>query len=151
VPLQDIEYKTLAGIFTGSAAAIYPNLALVGTPITWPFDIWLVSIQFSTSLTIFPASGNSNLGALVLTIGKQPVSGIAVSEGLASVGVHITAANSIGGASPLASPSSKVSVFPFGGCGKFMPNGQPVSLYGSADATSGNFLWSISSIGYRRA
>ncbi len=152
--IQDIQSKTLAGSFTGSAAAVYPGLALVNS-LKWNFDVWLVSIQFSTTLTIYPANPLAitevDCGGMIITLGKQPSSGISVGEGLNSVIEHITAPNSIASVTtPLANPSSKVSVIPFGGCGKFLRNGELVSLYAFAPAVVGNFLFSVSSIQYRR-
>lgn len=152
--MQDIQAKTLSGIFTGSASAVYPRLALVAS-LKFDWDVWIVSIQFSTSLTIYPADPlsitSADTGGMIITLGKQPVSGIAVSEGLNSVIEHITAPNSFPSVTaPVAVASSKVSVIPFGGCGKFLANGEPVSLYAFAPAVTGNFLFSVSSIQYRR-
>lgn len=140
----DIETATLAGIFTGAAAAVYPALALV-TKKEWDWEIWITAIQFSTSLTIFP----TDLGGMILTLGKQPLN-LSVDPGLSSVIAHITAPNSISGASPLANPSSKVSNIVFGDCGYFLQAGAPLSLYAFANATAGNYLFAISSIQYRR-
>ncbi len=152
---EDIQSKTLFGSFTGAAGAVYPQLALVQS-IVWQWPIWLVSIQFSTTLTIYPADplniGVADCGGMLLTVGKQAVSGISISEGLKSVIAHITAPTGIASVTtPVAAPSSKVSVIPFSDCGKWLDPGEPVSLYAFAPAVTGNFLLSVSSIQYRRA
>ena len=143
---KNIELATLPGIFTGLASAVYPNLALVARK-QWSWPVWITAVQFSTSLTIFPTDS----GGMVLTLGKQLESGLAVDPGLSSVIAHITAPNSIPGVSPLAVPSSKVSNITFGGCGYLLNAETPLSLYAFANATAGNFLFAIASIQYRRA
>lgn len=143
-----IQLSTLAGLFAGNAAAVYPSVMLVATQ-TFPWAVWIPAIQFSTSLTIFPGT-NNNLGGMLLTVGKQPLN-LAIAPGLQSVIVHVTGPNSIPGATPIASPSSKVSNITFSGCGYYLPTETPIGLYAFADATAGNSLIGIASIQFRQA
>ena len=142
----DIQLDTLAGNFTGSAAANYPQLAIVAAAkYDWP--IWVVAIQFSTSLTVFP----SNPGAMLVTFGTSSHNApLAVGKGLRSVICHLTDPNSIAGGSPLPVPSSKVSNITFGDCGYALASGEEIQLWASADTAAGNSLRAVTSIQYRR-
>ncbi len=141
-----LQSKTLTGIYAGAAATVYPALVQVNK-VTWAFNIWVVSIQLSTSLTIFP----TDTGGVFVTI-DETASNPSVGEGFKSYLSHITAPNSIAGPPAFALPSSKVSEKTFGGCGKFVRSGSPVALYAFANTTaSGNYLFAVASIVYRNA
>lgn len=143
---SNIELATLSGDYTGAAASVYPNLAFVAKQ-QWSWPVWITKIEFSTSLTIYP----TDLGGMLVTLGKQSQNGLAVDPGLKSVVVHVTAPNSIAGPPAFALPSSKVSPISFDGCGYFLDAETPVSLYAFANTTaSGNYLIGIASIQYRR-
>ncbi len=145
-PPGEIELDTLtAAPFTGSAAAVYPNLAYLGE-ITWAWPVWIVALQFSTSLTIYP----SDLGGMLITFDQTAKTNIAVGRGLKSVIAHITAPNSLAGPPAIGVPSSKVSNITFNNCGYFLDANSPISLYAFANATAGNYLFAITSIQYRR-
>lgn len=146
---------TINGVFAGSAGALFPNLALVnqqdGTPAQqqWDWDMWVESIQFSTTLTVFP-SVNTNLSGMLLTVDKQNSGAISIAPGLKSVICHLTGPNSIAGPPAFALPSTKVSHIPFRRCGYLLKAQTPISLYAFADATAGNVLAAVVSIQARR-
>lgn len=144
---NEIELVTLFGTFTGAATAVFPNLAFVAQKVfDWP--VWITAIQFSTTLTVYPTDS----GGMLLTLGKQSQNGLAVDTGLQSVIAHITAPNSLAGPPALGVPSSKVSNITFGDCGYYLTDQTPLSLYAFANTTaSGNFLFAIASVQYRRA
>lgn len=145
-PPGEIELDTLtAAPFTGSATAIYPQLAFLADR-TWEWPVWIVALQFSTSLTIYP----SNVGGMLITFDQTQRSNISVGSGLKSVIAHITAPNSLVGPPAIGVPSSKVSNITFNNCGYFLDAGSPISLYAFANATAGNYLFAITSIQYRR-
>ncbi len=141
-----IELATISGTFTGDAAAVYPSLKKVAERV-WDFPLWITSIEFSTSLTVYP----TDTAGMIVTMGKvnEPLS---VGGGLSSVIAHITAPNSIAGPPAFALPSSKVSTIPFGGCGFLLESQTPISIYAFSNVTvAGNFLFAIASVQYRRA
>jgi len=143
---DNLESKTLTGIYTGAASSVYPQLALVNS-VTWAFNIWVVSIQLASSLTIYP----TDTGGVFVTV-DETARAPSVGEGFKSELAHITAPNSIAGPPAFALPSSKVSGVKFDGCGKFVRSSSPVSLYAFANTTaSGNYLFAVASIVYRRA
>lgn len=145
-PTSQIRLATLSGTYTGAAATVYPTLAFIAQQV-WTFDVWVKKISFSTSLTIYP----TDIGGMVLTLGKQSPTGVAIDPGLQSCIVHVTAPNSIAGPPAFALPSSKVSQISFDECGFFLPSQTPISLYAFANTTaSGNYLIGIASIQYRR-
>lgn len=142
---DDLEFKTLTGLYAGAAGTVWPNLALVNS-VQFSFDVWIRSIQLSTSLTIFP----TDTGGIFVTIG-QTGTPIAVGEGFKSVLAHITAPNSIAGPPAFALPSSKVSEKVFPGCGKFLPSSSTIALYMFANTTASvNALFAVASIVYSR-
>jgi len=148
---KKIELRTLAGSFTGSATALYPQLELVDKT-EWSWDIYISSIQFSTSLVVYPSSpaDPTDMAGMVITLGKQS-DPLAIGDGLESVITHFTQPNSIVGPPAFPLPSSKVSTIPFDGCGFFLPAKSPISLYAFGPVqTSGNLLDAIASIQYRR-
>ena len=155
-PRNEILSKTLTGIFTGSAGAVFPNLELMLNPdgngafVKFNFPVWIMSIQFSTTLTIFPDVGNPpGLGGIVVTIGNQP-DNLSIGEGLESQICHLTTANSVVGPPVVAQPSSKVSHIPYPGCGRLLEPSEPISLYAFANTNgAGNYLAAIASIFYR--
>lgn len=155
-PRNEILSKTLTGIFAGSAGAVFPNLQLMLNPsgqaaqLKFNFAVWLLSIQMTTSLTVYPDVGNPpGLGGIVVTIGQQP-SSLSVDEGLESQTEHFTAANSIAGPPAFALPSSKVSTRDYPGCGRLLAPSEPISLYASANTNAaGNYLFAMCSIFYR--
>jgi hypothetical protein len=144
--LAKIELATISATFTGSAAAVYPNLVWVAEE-KWDWPVWVLGVQFSTSLSIFP----TNLGGMVVTMGKTQKSGIAISPGLQSVIIHVTAPNSIAGPPAFAFPSSKVSHISFSDCGYYLDAQTPITIFAFADATAGNYLIAEASVQYRRA
>lgn len=143
---DNLQSKTLTGIYAGAASSVYPSLVLVNK-VVWSFNVWVVSIQLSTSLTIYP----TDTGGVFVTIDETALTP-SVGEGFKSVLAHITAPNSIAGPPAFALPSSKVSEKSFPDCGKFVRSGSPVSLYAFANTVaSGNYLFAIASIVYRNA
>ncbi len=145
-PTSQIRLATLNGTYAGAAGTTYPALAFIAKQ-QWSFDVWVKKISFSTSLTIYP----TDLGGMVITLGKQSENGLAIDPGLQSCIVHVTAPNSIAGPPAFALPSSKVSQISFDDCGFFLPSQTPISLYAFANTTaSGNLLVGIASIQYRR-
>ncbi len=145
------EFATLSGYYVGDDAFAYPQLKFIEKR-QWDFAIWVQAIQFSTSLTVFPpaVATNEDDAGLILTAGQTQVGNVAVSEGLQSIICHFTAPNSLGGVTPIASPSSKVSTITFKDCGLYLEARSPLSLFGYGVATDGNFLKAITSIHYRR-
>lgn len=143
--VADPSGSVAGGSFIGSATAVYPNLYFLGKR-TWDYPVWIVALQFSTSLTVYP----TDFGGLLITFGQTRTGQLAVGQGLQSVIAHVTAPNSLVGPPAIGVPSSKVSNITFGGCGYHLEQQKPISLYGFAAATTGNSLFSITSIQYRK-
>lgn len=148
--LGKIELATLAQVepFTGHVQAVYPRAVFIAQRV-FGWDVFVTAIQFSTSLVIFPGA-LSDYGGMFITLDQAKADFIAVSETLQSVVDHHTFANSIPGATPLASPSSKVSNIKFDGCGYDLKSNSPIGLWAFAEATAGNSLLAVTSIQYRR-
>jgi hypothetical protein len=139
--IQGVVLQTLIAEFAGNAQAIYPQLALIGEPITFPINYILVGVQLSSSLVIF----GTNKGGILLVVGqKRPK--LTVSNSIQSIISHITNPNSLTGPPAIAVPTSKVTSLSFGAFGVPIPAGTPLSLYAFADGTSGNDLFAICSL-----
>lgn len=144
--LAKIELVTLDGSFTGAAANVYPNAKLINF-YAWAWDVWIVAVQFSTTLTIYP----TDFAGMILTM-DQLGDPVAIAPGLKSVIAHVTGPGSLAGPPAIPAPSSKVSNIVFGGCGYFLQANSPISIYAFANTTaSGNSLYALASIQNRRA
>lgn len=137
--------------FLGDPLAVYPRGKFLAQA-NYSWDVALVSIQFSTSLVVFPGmgSGEVDYGGLFITVDQPKSDFIAVSANLRSVVDHHTFANSLPGPPSLANPSSKVSTATFEGCGYELKSGSPICLWGFGPDTDGNNMLAVSSIQYRR-
>jgi len=138
--VHPLDFKILAGEFTGDAKAIYPRMTLVNK-VVFGRPYALLGFQLSSSLVIY----GTNFGGFAIVIG-QADKYLSVSDGLNCPFTQITQPNSIAGAPPIPIPTSKSASVSFGQFAYPLDPSTPVSLYAFGDDTAGNDMFAICSL-----
>lgn len=146
--VQPVEFRTLFGGYTaamGNPGYVFPQMVLLDT-IKFTVAYALVGVQLSTSIVNLGAS----IAGVYIVIGQDKPN-LSVSDSIGAPICEFSSLNSIAGPPIIPIPTTKSGSAPFGGYAVPLQPGTPISLYGFADSTAGNFVYGMAQLYLARA